>query len=151
MLNTGSGKWPCVKTCNCFVLGQAAQECLLCTPVCLQYLYFGVGNGWKFSGTHAWEGGRIFEILILKEEKKCLELSDLARKLIRKTFWKFDPPPLRNLWFGESKHSCAAWSRTKQLHVFTHGHLPEPVLSIRTCLYSDVWLAGWVPVGGWLD
>ena len=22
MLNTGSGKWPCVKTCTCFVLGQ---------------------------------------------------------------------------------------------------------------------------------
>ena len=45
MLHMGSGKWPCVKTCNCFVLGQAAQECLLCTPVCLQYMYFGVGNG----------------------------------------------------------------------------------------------------------
>ena len=39
MLNTGSGKWPCVKTCNCFVL---AQECLLCTPVCLNICTLGL-------------------------------------------------------------------------------------------------------------
>ena len=37
----------------------------------------------------------------------------------------------------QSKHSCAAWPRTKQLHVFTHGHLPEPVLSIRTCFFTS--------------
>ena len=42
MLNTGSGKWPCLKTCNCFVLGQAAQECLLCTPVCLNICTLGL-------------------------------------------------------------------------------------------------------------
>jgi hypothetical protein len=34
----------------------------------------------------------------------------------------------------QSKHYCAAWPRTKQLHVFTHGHLPERMLSIHTCL-----------------
>ena len=27
------------------------------------------------------------------KNKKCLELPDLARKLIKKTFWKFYPPP----------------------------------------------------------
>ena len=43
MLNTSSGKWPCVKTSNCFVLGQAAQECLLCTPVCLNICTLGLG------------------------------------------------------------------------------------------------------------
>ena len=47
------------------------------------------------------------------------------------------PTPKYKYWRQtgvQSKHSCAAWPRTKRLHVFTHGHLPEPVLSIRTCL-----------------
>ena len=50
-----------------------------------------------------------------EKNEKCLEFSDLARRLIRKTFWKFVPLPteflglkktkkqkvLRILWFGE--------------------------------------------------
>ena len=33
----------------------------------------------------------------------------------------------------QSTHSVAAWPWTKQQHVFTHSHLPEPLLSISTC------------------
>jgi hypothetical protein len=49
------------------------------------------------------------------------------------------PTPKYKYWRQtgvQSKYSCAAWPRIKQLHGFTHGHLPEPVLSIRTCFYK---------------
>ena len=37
----------------------------------------------------------------------------------------------------QSIHCCAAWPWTKQQHVCTHAHWPEPVLSISTCLPLD--------------
>ena len=47
-------------------------------------------------------------IFFEKKEKneKCLELPDLARKLIRKTFWKFYPPPRIFRFFFEKNEKC---------------------------------------------
>lgn len=56
MLNTGSGQWACVKTCSCFVHGQAAQECTLCTPVGIDYFLsslYVLCRKWFFNTVHA--------------------------------------------------------------------------------------------------
>ena len=65
----------------------------------------------------------------------------LQKQIVVMQWWP--SPPLSTLKYkywqqtgGQSTHFCSAWPWTKQLHVFTHGHLPEPVLSIRTCYSS---------------
>ena len=42
----------------------------------------------------------------MKKKLKCLELPDLVRKLIRKSFKKFAPPPLKKGFWGEKNEKC---------------------------------------------
>ena len=46
----------CVKSCRCFVLGQASQECIFCTPVIFVYFMSSLSvqcRKWFFNGAQA--------------------------------------------------------------------------------------------------
>jgi hypothetical protein len=103
-------------------------------------------------------------IFFVEKNEKFLKFSDLARKLIRKTFWQFSPPPPRHLrkfsyftlqldtvqsYFHLQGNSLIVliFTGRKQIYVCFHLHTENQLYTLPgSALKVCVVVGGWVVV-----